>query len=106
MDHKARRLVDDEKVLVLVDDWQWNFLRFVMSWLWRGYREREPLVALYLRRRVANRLAATGQRTRLGQYLQPLPRKGRDRRSQCAIQPPTSMAGVQRYFDVCIPPGH
>ena len=106
MDHQAGRLVDHEQMLVLVDDRQRDFLRLVVGRLRCRNCQCETLVALHLDCRVPDGFAIASKCAGLGQDLQTLTREAGDGGGKCAIEPPAHMAGVERYFDFTIPPGH
>ena len=92
VDHKPRRLVDDQQVLVLENDPKRNVLRHIMRRLRLRDREAEALVAPYLGGRVAKCASIRLESTALDQCLQPLARHGRHSVGKRAIEPPAGMA--------------
>ena len=104
MDDQSGRLVDDQQMLVLEDDRQRDVLRLVVRRrrLRHGEEKRSSPRTLVAGSRTA--LAVALRARRCGQRLQPLARQGRDGVGKRTVEPPARMAGVQRYFDVLMPP--
>ena len=99
MDDHARRLVDDQKMLVLEHDFQRDILRFIVRRLGLGNREAEALVAADFHRRIANRSPFALDGAAADQRLQPLARQSRRRGSQSAVDPPARMGRLQPHID-------
>ena len=100
MNDQARRLVDDQQMLVLEDDLQRNVLRFVVRRRRLGDRNAQAL------RRP--RTLVAGSRTGLpagfhgaasDQGLQPFAREGRDGGGERAVKAPAGMGGLQAHVD-------
>ena len=99
MDDQARRLVDDQQMLVLEHDRQRDVLRLVVRGRRLGNRDAQRFLAADLGRRVADRLAAGFDRAAADQRLQPLARQGRDGGGERAVEAPARMGGLQAHVD-------
>src|SRR6185369_16289752 len=99
MDDESRGLIDNQQVLVLENDPQWNVLRLVVRRLRFRDGEHESLVAAHFQGRVAQRSSGSLDGAASDQVLEPFSRQGRNGRCERTIEPPAGMGGLQAHLD-------